>query len=147
MIKKIHYVPFLELLLFAVALVLLVFAFVLKFNLWLILVFLPVAYILTLGNAYFIKLKNDELIFFPLSPFLDAHSINVNSIMKINSEESYTLESDVTAESTFPVFKRKYRLEYFDKKGMKRTVLFSIHSMAKARRIFEAIKSKGFTNK
>jgi hypothetical protein len=138
---KVSYFPLLELLLFLVSFAILGAAFYLGFNIWLILSLLLVAYLMTLGNTYIIKLHGSELTFLSLSPFLSSHWISINAIIKLNSEESYVLESDATSENTYPIFKRKYFLEYSDKHDKKRTVYFSIHNELKAKRIFQVLKS------
>lgn len=138
---KVHYFPFLELFLFAIALLILGVAFFLDFNLWLIISFVIIAYLVTVGNSYIIKLGNEKLTLLSLGPFLDTHSISLNSIIKINSEESYTLESDVSAVNTYPIFKRKYCVEYLDRRNKTRKVLFSIHSKAKEKKIFDVLKT------
>jgi len=139
---KINYYPLLEFLGFLIALVMLGIALYFGFNIWLILALLLVAYFVTLGNAYVIKLNGSELIFFSLSPFLSSHWISINSIIKINSEESYVLESDVSAENTYPIFRKKYLLEYADKNHEKRVVYFSIHNESQAKRIFQVLKTR-----
>ena len=66
----------------------------------------------------------------------------MDSIIKISSQESYTFESDLTLENIYPLFKRTYCLEYFDKTDKKKVIFFSINNKTKEEKLMEALKSK-----
>ena len=139
---KTYYFPFLEFSLLAVTIILIGIGFYEGLNHWLSILFAVFAYVLTVGSSYIIRLTNEKIVITPLSPFQLKRSINLDSIIKINSQESYTLESDLTVENTYPLFKKNYCLEYHDKDDRKKTVYFSINNKVKEKELLTALKNK-----
>jgi hypothetical protein len=140
--NRIYYFPFLEFSLFAVAIILISIGFYRGLNHWLSILFAVFAYVLTVGSSYIIRLTSEKIVITPLSPFQLKISINLDSIIKIDSQESYTLESDSTLENTYPLFKKKYCLEYLDKDKRKKTVYFSVNNKVKEKELMAALKKQ-----
>jgi plasmid maintenance system antidote protein VapI len=143
---KTYYFPFLEFSLLAVAIILVGIGFYKGLNHWLSILFAVFAYALTVGSSYIIRLTNEKIVITPLSPFQLKRSINLDSIIKINSQESYTLESDLTAENTYPLFKKNYCLEYLDKNERKKTVYFSINNKTKEKELMTTLNKTAKTS-
>jgi hypothetical protein len=140
---KTYYFPFLEFSLFLFAIALIgIGLFFMRLNYGLSILFVIFAYALTVGNSCIMRLTDEKIVITPLSPFQFKRSINLDSIIKINSQESYTFESDLTVENTYPLFKKNYRLEYLDKDKKEKTVYFSIGNKMKEKELITAIQNK-----
>lgn len=139
---KTYYFPFLEFSLLAAAVILIGIGFYKGLNHWLCILFTAFAYALTVGNSYIIRLTHEKIVITPLSPLQLKRSINLNSIIKINSQESYTLQSDLAVGNTYPLFKKRYCLEYVDRDERKKTVYFSINNKVKEKELLAALNKQ-----
>ncbi len=128
---KFYYFPVAEFILFALALVLLGVGFLMGLNPWLSVIMVFFSYGFTMASSCIIKLEKEKLTIIPLSPLQVKKRISMGSITKINSQQSYTFESDLTAEATYPFFRRDYSIEYLDEKNKQKAVSFSISNKAK----------------
>lgn len=138
---KINYFPIYEVVTFGIIFSsLTVTLFVSELNIWLILFLMLASYFITLGTSKIIKMNNDSLKIISLNPFFRSHSIKTKSIVKINSSESSTYDTVITAEMYY-IFKKKYDLEYVNEKGKKQEVTFSIYNQKKEKILLEALKA------
>lgn len=139
-LARIYYFPVFDLVIFLLSLLSLSFVyFVTSINLWIIVLISTFAYLITLAKSCIITIENDHLWIKFLNPFFKVHSIDIKSIIKINSSESLEFDTVVTAEG-YSVLNREYKLEYFDKNGKVEQVTFSIYNKNKEKKILEALK-------
>lgn len=108
-------------------------------NLWIFIVAIILSYVLILGSAKIIKLNNETLKIFSLNPFSLPHLIQINSIVKINSLQTFEHESDVAYGGSYFVLNRVYEIEYKTQTGNKKA-RFSIHDSRKEKEILSALK-------
>lgn len=137
---KVFYFPFLEFSLLAFAIALLGIGVYNGLNPWLCMILTLFAYTQTVARSNILRLTNEQIVIIPLIPFRVKHSINLESVITVYSHQSYTLESDVRTENTYPIFKKRYYLEYLGKDGQKITVYFSINNKQKEKELMSAIK-------
>jgi hypothetical protein len=146
--KSITYFPWTELTLFVISTSLtLSVTDNFKLGIWLRVFLAFFSYLIFLGGTNRIRLTKDKLHIIFLNCFGGHISINLKSITKIWTEQSYQQESTTYLHSTYNVFRRYYHIEYTDNKGKKRLTHFKINSGRKEIAIMNWIKESQTNDK
>ena len=141
MSEKFTYLPLNRVVLFIALITILLYSQItIQFNLWYSAVLAILIYVSTFGNSHIIVLKDEELKLISLSPFFRSHEINVKRIVRIYSNETYSIERGVSL-NVYPILKSSYCIEFLIGGSKSKKAWFTIQNERKARRLFDILRS------
>lgn len=136
-----RYFPAIEFGAFVVSIVLILLVRqIAEVGIWFQILLAVLSYLLFLSTSNIIILSKEKLVIYFLNPLQGKYVINVKAIKKLNSNQSYELESDVLIDTVYPIFRRSYDLEYVDERNNEHSVRFRFLNRKKEVQIVNELK-------
>jgi hypothetical protein len=138
---KLDFFPRRELIIFTVATIgTIVLGYFIGLAVWLMIPIIALEYLVIMGGAVMVKVKDEVLTITPLNPFVDHNEIEIKSITKIKLIDKVERQADVDFGGYFLLFSRRCQIVYLGEGQEKYQAFFSILSKKEEKRVLKALR-------